>query len=50
MRPEIKLDIVNDDLLYKWRNNKARRKRKIRIQKAKRAMRRANKMLLQKEF
>jgi len=50
MLPEIKLDIVNDDLIYKWKGNKARRNRRVRIQKAKRALRRLNRMKLQKEL
>ena len=50
MKPEIKLDIVNKELIYKWKGNKARKNRKLRIQKAKRTMRRINKMLLKKEF
>jgi len=48
MRPEIKIEIYNDDLIYKWRNNKARKNRRKRIQKAKRSRRRVLKENLRK--
>ncbi len=46
MKLDVSKKVFWDDVIYDWRNNKARRKRRARIQKAKRKNRRINKQAL----
>ena len=50
MRLSVKKDVFWYDVIYDWNNNKARRRRRNRIQKAKRSTRRIDKQNLKNQL